>query len=759
MWLKWLPWKLFISKAAKRHGFLDPISLWSYFQRFAQPSEVAGPMELVRASAMFHARGLINSRAIPQNSDWVWPWWVHRQFNPAEEAFIPRAFSLTYINLTERNWTAAGLPGYDYLPIVDPTGLVTPHWDGWSIDFWLVDSKGNVMAPSRRREDVQQRLFYGKDIAVATRFSPDGHKLLSTMNVELQDGVPQCAIRLRGSMSEEGYIAASVRPCNSEGISFVHEIAFKDGRTWKINSKDTINFETPADVSLGSKYEQGDVANQLTSKGGQDHVLCDVGMANAAALFKIEPGKQREIKINIPLEPRKHHEKKRITYQANAREDDWGRAVGDYCRVSIPDKRKQYLYENAIRTLLLHATDEEVFPGPFTYKRFWFRDASFILHAMLCANFPKRVESVLATYPDRQMPTGYFLSQQGEWDSNGQALWIIYKYWKMTGRKLSGDMIRAVEKGANWICRKCTSSKGDKAHTGLLPAGFSAEHFGPNDYYYWDDFWAVAGLRSAAEMMEAQNEAELSNKYSQKAAAILKAIDASLEKAHQRLGTRAMPVSCNRRLDSGTVGCMSAGYPCQVFESNDERLLATAEYLVEHCLHKDGFFLDISHSGINAYLTLHIAQVLMQAGDERHGMLADSISRLASSTGQWPEAIHPRTEGGCMGDGQHVWAACEWVLYLRNCLVFEDTSDSELVLGKGIRKDWCREGEKITIGPAPTLWGEVRVAFEFGDDKVTVSLDEDFSGKRPQVVVDIPSYERTYVEEGQKRTVVNKAGT
>jgi hypothetical protein len=45
------------------------------------------------------------------------------------------------------------------------------------------------------------------------------------------------------------------------------------------------------------------------------------------------------------------------------------------------------------------------------------------------------------------------------------------------------------------------------------------------------------------------------------------------------------------------------------------------------------------------------------------------VADLASPTGQWPEAIHPRTLGGCMGDGQHGWAAGEWIMMIRNCFV------------------------------------------------------------------------------------------
>ncbi len=95
-------------------------------------------MELLRAGVVFHARGLMNTGAIQHNLDWVWPYWVDRQFDPGDPSFIPRAFSITHVNLTHRNWTAVGLPDCDLLPIVDPRGLVTPAWDGWSLDGWIV---------------------------------------------------------------------------------------------------------------------------------------------------------------------------------------------------------------------------------------------------------------------------------------------------------------------------------------------------------------------------------------------------------------------------------------------------------------------------------------------------------------------------------------------------------------------------------------------------------------------------------------------
>ena len=187
IWLRWLPWRFAVSKLARRHGFLDPIALLARLRGFTQPSEVAEPIELLRAGVVLHARGLINSRVIQHNLDWVWPYWVERQFDPGDPAFIPRAFSITHINLSHRNWTAVGLPDCSELPIVDPRGLVTPHFDGWSLDGWIVADSGDAVLPSRAAKS-RQRLILDDDLSVHTESNEAGLSLATDVRVELDDG-------------------------------------------------------------------------------------------------------------------------------------------------------------------------------------------------------------------------------------------------------------------------------------------------------------------------------------------------------------------------------------------------------------------------------------------------------------------------------------------------------------------------------------------------------------------------------------------
>jgi hypothetical protein len=70
---------------------------------------------------------------------------------------MPRGFAISHVNLTHRNWTAVGQTNLPLYPIVDPHGLVTPLFDGWSLDFWIIGADDRKLLPSKL-ESVAQRL-------------------------------------------------------------------------------------------------------------------------------------------------------------------------------------------------------------------------------------------------------------------------------------------------------------------------------------------------------------------------------------------------------------------------------------------------------------------------------------------------------------------------------------------------------------------------------------------------------------------------
>jgi hypothetical protein len=730
---KWFPWKWMITRAARSYGLLDPFTFLARLRKFAEPSEVDFPLELVRAWTVFQARGVVNTRAIQHNLDWVWPYWVERQFNPRDASFIPRSFSFSHINLTHRNWTAVCVPDADVYALVDPRGLVTPLHDGWSLDAWIVSDQARLV-PGRCK-DARQIMRYVGELAIETDVCGNGWRLASRAEMK-RDGEKRLVLHIdwKAEADPAAMLCISLRPYNPEGIQFIDSVKILEEKPgWLVNGETSVLFDCDPYRYAASTYEAGDVFNRMSEYDADAAVECPVGMATAAALFPIGEDGTGRISVTIPLDemsghghPGNHHSRPGTSWQT----------LDDSCpRLELPDERMTYLYYAAARTLLSLSAGE-VFPGSYTYRRFWFRDACIMLNALLALNQDECCQRAFEySFLRRQTLRGFFQSQQGEWDSNGQVLWLAGQYLSMTGKVLSPRVLAALKKGADWLCRKRLSTRSDQPHAGLLPPGFSAEHLGPNNYYYWDNFWGLAGLQTAGSIFLRSGEVDYANKLKSTADEYNRCILTSISASAERCGG-ALPAAPGRRLDGGAIGSIVADYPLQLFGPGDPRIMKTVEFLLSRCMIDNGFFHDMTHSGINPYLTLYLAQVLLRAGDLRYVPLIRRVAELASPTGQWPEAVHPLTGGGCMGDGQHGWAAAEWVLMIRNLFIREEKD--RLVIGSGLLPEWLQPGTTLCFGPTATSFGRVTVRVKNGHGSPHVEVSGDWRGQVPAIEIAVP---------------------
>lgn len=106
-----------------------------------------------------------------------------------------------------------------------------------------------------------------------------------------------------------------------------------------------------------------------------------------------------------------------------------------------------------------------------------------------------------------------------------------------------------------------------------------------------------------------------------------------------------------------------------------------------------------------------------------------------------------------MGDGQHVWAAAEWVMMLRNCLLYEETPTKRLIVGAGILPEWLEGDEPISIGPAPTSWGPVRISLGCSGDIVTVRWNGNWFERQPEIEVRLPGAEPVTIASDDRREI------
>jgi len=91
-----------------------------------------------------------------------------------------------------------------------------------------------------------------------------------------------------------------------------------------------------------------------------------------------------------------------------------------------------------------------------------------------------------------------------------------------------------------------------------------------------------------------------------------------------------------------------------------------------------------------------------------------------------------------MGDGQHVWAAAEWVLMIRNCFVREE--QERLILCSGIPHAWLEKKQMIRFGPAPTSFGDVQISIKPQGHNILVEWSGQWFMKEPLIDIQLPGF-------------------
>ncbi|MCU1460763.1 MAG: hypothetical protein JWO37_838 [Acidimicrobiales bacterium] len=699
------------------------------FQRLGETVEVQLPTELLPIGARTVFRALRTRAASQLGVDWVWPYWLERQVDPRDPAFVPRGHLPFLANITNRNWTMVGNVASPWEAIVDPRGLVTPWYDGWSLDWWVgADDRWHV--PSRD-SGVRQRLVDSAPIVETAMRVPGGDVIHRAYAVQADE--EYVVIEIENASRLPVAIALAVRPYNPEGLAVVERVALHD-RTVTVDGRPALLFPRPPSRATGSTFRRGDSAAEVfrgtAADALPDPLRCEAGLAQAAFLFPL--AHQATLQVALPLVAERRTRRRRLARRRVERMPEipagglppsavvargWRVQTDRGMRLVLPDARLAEAVDANRRYLLLLHDGTEITPGPATYHRFWFRDAAYMLAALDRYGFHGEATEVISHFQDRQRVDGFFFSQRQEWDSNGAALWSMAEHWRLTGELVAdGD---SVSRAVRWIGRKLRGARRDEEVAGLMPPGISAEHLGPFDHYYWDSFWSWRGLLDGAAMLRHLGRDKQAAAAEEWAAALGAALDRSMARVAAELGGAAVPAGPRRHLDPAMIGSLVACWPLALYRGDEPRMAATADVIRERFCIGDAFFQGISHTGLGTYLTMQLAFAELDAGDRRALARLQWLLGAATPTWTWPEAIHPQLGGGCMGDGHHGWAAADFLSMVRALLVRE--VDGGLALCSMLPDHWLGQG--IEVHDAPTHAGLMSFAVRWHGDRPALLWD------------------------------------
>jgi hypothetical protein len=717
-------------------------------------SEVEGagfPKELLQVSIPVVMRGLLNFAVLQMRDDWVYPYWVHQQLDPDSESFIARSQNPLLINVTHRNWTAVGTPHGRHEAVIDPRGLATPLPREWSVDVWLADEESGIFFPSLA---TPPRQTFGPVLpSVTTAFDAGGLELVTEYFASTLKKGPDvlfgsARVRNLSTVRRGGIVCVAVRPFNAEGVAPVFSIGFETSRLLSVDGSIGVVFAQAPDWASCGSMQSGDLSQLLmvactgiVEQTAHPRMACDKGLAHALAAYRFDlaPGEEYSTRYSIALAEqgtlisRAPARTWRVNFERRKSEqmEAWKRETAVGASWRLADPALQELFEASRLALLQFNDGDFISPGAWVYHHFWFRDAATMLRALDVLGYHRRVRGVIDAFPARLTRDGFFRGPDGEWDSNGAVLWTVHQHAMLTRPDAwLSHWWPTIEQATRWIDRMQ-----GRTVNGLMPKSLSAEHFGLTDQYYWDSFWSLAGLRAASGAASLLGNTAARSLLAAKADGLERNILAAMEFDVKRLEKVLIPAGPGRPFDASAIGSLSCIYPLDFGGAFRPFGESTVRELRARFVRERGFYHPIIHSGYNPYLTMHVAHSLLLMGDVRGAWdVADTLLHQAKPPYSFPEAMHPRSGGGSMGDGHHGWAAAEILLFLRDCIV--NDRGAALALFEGNNGRLVRSDVDASFHVLPTRFGAISCSLRHeGGTRVRLTLDATFhDDARPECI-------------------------
>ena len=524
------------------------------------------------------------------------------------------------------------------------------------------------------------------------------------------------------------------------GVSPVRELTY-DGTTVRVNnSREIIPLTAPSGFGAAT-FAEGAVTGFL-AEGKlplNAEVKDEFGFASGALSFDLDlaPGCAQDMYLAVPLGPVEDAiALKEVSGPGQLEQavQGWESRLGAVT-INLPAVARSIsdTFRTAAAHILINRDGPALHPGPRRYSRSWIRDGVIMGAALLRLGCKDALRDFVRWYAKYQAEDGSIPdcadSEGTEWlpeyDAYGQFIYGVMEQYRFSGDKaFLAEMRPAVNKTLAYMenlrSRRLTpeyQTPEKQACYGLLPESMSHEGYMAHPVHaYWDDFWAVRGLRDATEMAEALAEHAEAARLSIMRDAFSSDVRASLAATIARHGIDYVP------------GSVELGDFDPTATANAIALLDQLQLLprLEINTTFDKYFAGFRERAANkipwnnysAY-EIRIIGALVRLGRRCEAMellkfmLADQRIPVWN---QWPEITWRDPQGpSFIGDLPHAWISAEYMLAICSLFAYEREADQSLVIAAGIAPEWLADECDVGVENLPTYYGSISYSLRFAD--------------------------------------------
>ncbi len=420
----------------------------------------------------------------------------------------------------------------------------------------------------------------------------------------------------------------------------------------------------------------------------------------------------------------------------------WNTQIGSGISIETPEKKVNDTYKTSLVNDLesLNLVNGQIVQtiNQLHYHGFYLRDSADFVRMYDTSSYSGIAGEVLKFFAVKQQPNGNFLSQPGQYDGWGEALWAYGEHYRIThDKQFAAAVYPRVQRAVGWLV---TALARDPLH--LMPATDVRDNEFVPGHLTGYNFLALDGL-GAAELLAhdlgyPQDEKRFRAIEKQLRAALM----AQLRKVTPEDGG-AIPPCLDPHSGGTDWGNLLSVYPEQQLKPWDPMVTATLrktqaryqEGLITYHQKGQGVFL-------HHYLTMKNTETELVRGEQEQAIreFYAVLLHTSSTNAGWEYSIRPWGNRDFQGNlAPHGWFAAEYRNLLRNMMVREEGSNLHLL--SAVSPEWIGAGKRIRVQRAATYFGTVQFTLRCTSDTSATfdfSLDGNSSYAPAAVVLHIP---------------------
>lgn len=690
----------------------------------------------------------------------------------------PAGFHPKYFQGRQSYWTPVGTGTGSTQALFNEEGMVEVDKGSFSIEpFLYADGRLLTWADA----EIAQGLEQGYLPIPWSEWRVEGWSLRITAYAAEAAGRPVLYLRYRienlGNERHPVRLFAAVRPFQVTptwqhwrdfgGVAEVRELSFADGIV-RVNGNKRIVPLTSASGFGAAAFAEGAVTEYLAAGEPPLHqaLVDDFGHGSGALRFDLDlaPGAAGEIHLAVPF-GFETGEPATLNLPAGSGPAQFDAAVRAWetalntVRFRLPPAAADFAdtYRTAAAHILINCDGPALHPGPRRYNRSWIRDGVLMGAALLRAGFTGPLRDFVRWYAGFQAEDGNLpdcADREGtewlpEFDAYGQFIYGIMEYWRFSG---DTDFVREMQPAA-WKtlaymealrAKRLTAeyqAPEKRACYGLLPESMSHEGYMAHPVHaYWDDFWALRGLKDAALMAEVLGDDREAARLAALRDEFGRDLYASLEKTIARHGIDFVPGS----VEFGDFDPAATAIALAPVDETHRLPRPALDLTFDRYLSgfRERAVGAVAWNNYSAYET-RIVGALVRLRRRRDALeLAEFLlaDRRIRPWNQWPEISWRDPKGpSFIGDLPHSWISGEYILAVASLFAYEREADRALVLAAGVAEEWLADGFELVVEGFPTRYGKLSYSLRFEDaDTLRFKLRGDLRMPAGGIVVEPP---------------------